>query len=75
MSTASIPCPEAECGLGVGQLCAQAEATHTQGMQLPFIYPPQPLAMGGEGFPQSLLQFFSEKIRGHKMSVPVGAHI
>lgn len=61
MSTASILRPEAECGIGAGQLCAQAEATHTQGMQLPFIYPPQLLAMGGEGFPQSLLHLLQKK--------------
>lgn len=61
MSTASIPRPEAEYGIGAGQLCAQAEATHTQGMQLPFIYPPQPLTMGREGFPWSLLHLFQKK--------------
>jgi len=61
MSTASIPRPEAERGMGAGQLCAQAEATQTQGMRLPFIYPPQPLAVGGEGLPQSLLHLFQKK--------------
>lgn len=74
MSPASIRCAEAECGIGADQLCTQAEATHIQGMQLPFVYPPQSLATRGEGFLQSAA-FISEKIPGHEMSVPVGVHI
>lgn len=37
MSTVSMLRAEAECRISAGQLCAQAEATRTQGMQLPFV--------------------------------------
>lgn len=62
-------------GLGASQLRAQAEATHTQGMQSPFILPSSAPRNGRRGFTAESAALISEKIPGHEMSVPVGVHI
>lgn len=55
--------------MGAGQLRAQAEATHAQGMWLSFIYPPQPLAKGGESLPRVSCIYFRKNTGSMRVAV------